>query len=189
MSYTLFEKEQNLTYFFSRSCAHFEQNTRDRVPLPKQKAKGPRPHREPLFKTDEKDSYAILSAIMASVNNTSVSTNTRPRIMAARIGPEAPGLRAMPSQAADAMRPWPSPQPNAAIPMPKATAIAASPLPPAAACSVPCPNAAGATSSTATTAVITNMAFFITASFEIAARRWFPDTVQPGSRWSGSKID
>src|SRR5260221_4076985 len=48
--------------------------------------------------------YAF-SASIASVNSTSVSTNTRPRIIAARIGPAAPGLRAMPSQAADAMRP------------------------------------------------------------------------------------
>src|SRR6267143_3327054 len=68
------------------------------------KERGPRPGREPFFKTDELV-YDTLSAIIARVNSTKVSTNTRPRIMAARIGPEAPGLRAMPSQAADAMRP------------------------------------------------------------------------------------
>jgi len=28
--------------------------------------------------------------------------------------------------------------------------------------------------------------FLITASFDLTASGWFPDTVQPGSRWSGA---
>jgi len=37
---------------------------------------------------------------MTNVKSESVSTNTRPRIIEARMAPEAPGLRAMPSHAA-----------------------------------------------------------------------------------------
>jgi hypothetical protein len=44
-----------------------------------------------LFSRTDERVYDTLSAIMASVNSTSVSTNTRPRIMAVRIGPDAPG--------------------------------------------------------------------------------------------------
>jgi len=53
----------------------------------------------------------------------SVSTNTSPRIMAARTPPAAPGFRAMPSQAAAAIRPCPKPPPNAATATPNPIAI------------------------------------------------------------------
>src|SRR5271165_6805360 len=101
------------------------------------------------------------SASIASVKSTSVSTNTRPRIMAARIGPAAPGFRAMPSQAAEAIRPCPRPQPNAATPMPIATANAVRALLLPAAASVPCANAPGATNKTPASAVTTYITFFM----------------------------
>src|SRR5260221_14258151 len=70
----------------------------------------------------------------------------------------------------------------------------------------PCPavppwaNADGAMARMAMRAIQSTAVFFITSSLssqglqvqtlkpdEIAARRWFPDTVQPGSHWSATK--
>src|SRR6516164_1555660 len=64
------------------------------------------------------------------------------------MAPAAPGLRAMPSHAADAMRPCARPQPNAAMAMPNPTAIPESALLLAPAGS--CANAAGANMVTTT---------------------------------------
>src|ERR1700687_3946912 len=120
---------------------------------------------------------------MTSVKSASVSTNTRPRIIAARIAAAAPGFRAMPSQAADAIRPCPSAAPNAASAMPKPAAMAISPLPPAAAPAESCANADGATSITATSATNTIVHFFITSSLSsqgLQVQTLKPDESPPG---------
>src|SRR5258708_2660774 len=135
------------------------------------------------------------------VKSESVSTKTRPRSMAARMFPAAPGLRAMPSQAAEAIRPWPSAPPNAAMARPKPTARASVVvLTGAFSAAPPCANADGAMARMAMRATTSSAVFFITSSLssqglqvqtlkpdEIAARRWFPDTVQPGSHWTATK--
>src|SRR4029077_11220846 len=67
-------------------------------------------HLESLF------SYQpTLTKTIDSVHSTSVSINTRPRIIAVRMAPAAAGLRAMPSQAAAATRDCAIPQAAAAI--------------------------------------------------------------------------
>src|SRR5712692_4354078 len=134
------------------------------------------------------------------VKSERVSTNTRPKSIAARMFPAAPGLRAIPSQAAEAMRPWPSAPPNAAMARPKPTAKASVVVFTGAfSAAPPWANADGAITRMAMRAQSTAV-FFITSSLssqglqvqtlkldEIAARRWFPDTVQPGSHWSATK--
>src|SRR5579862_9617324 len=85
--------------------------------------------------------------MITSVSSARVSINTRPRIIAARIAPAAPGLRAMPSHADDATRDWPNAPPKAASAMPNAAEIATQFVP--AATAPPCANATGLTSITA----------------------------------------
>src|SRR5713101_3496407 len=135
------------------------------------------------------------------VKSESVSTKTRPRSMAARMFPAAPGLRAMPSHAAEAIRPWPSAPPNAAMARPKPTAKASVVVFTGAfSAAPPWANADGAIARMAIRATTSTAVFFITSSLssqglqvqilkpdEIAARRWFPDTVQPGSHWTATK--
>ena len=83
--------------------------------------------------------------------------------MAARMAPEAPGLRAMPSHAADATRDCASAPPNAASAMPNAAEIATQFVPPAGA-AVVCANAAGATSIAPAKATTVYRTFFIVFS-------------------------
>src|SRR5258707_2668514 len=121
--------------------------------------------------------------MITRVKRASVSTNTRPRIIAARIAPAAPGLRAMPSHAAEAIRPWPSAPPKAANAMPKPAAMAMRPLPPAAAAPVSCANADGAINITAASATNTIVHFFITASLSsqgLQVQTLKPDELPPG---------
>src|SRR5713226_4769057 len=121
--------------------------------------------------------------MITRVKSARVSTNTRPRIIAARIAAAAPGLRAMPSQAAEAMRPCPSAPPKAARAMPKPAAIARRPLPPAAAAPVSCANADGAINITAANATNTTIHFFITSSLSsqgLQVQTLKPDESPPG---------
>src|ERR1700733_7025202 len=103
--------------------------------------------------------------------------------MAARTPPVAPGLRAMPSQAAAAILPWPSPPPNAATATPKPTArtsvvvfIGA-----LSAGAVPCANAAGATNITTNSNMHTAATFFISTASFVNCRQ----EVVPGHRAAG----
>src|SRR5467141_3744445 len=121
--------------------------------------------------------------MITRVKSARVSTNTKPRIIAARIAAAAPGLRAMPSQAAEAMRPCPSAPPKAASAMPKPAAMAMRPLPPAAAAPVSCANADGAINITAASATNTIVHFFITASLSsqgLQVQTLKPDELPPG---------
>src|SRR6266481_2181248 len=121
--------------------------------------------------------------MITRVKSARVSTNTRPRIIAARIAAAAPGLRAMPSQAAEAMRPCPSAPPKAARAMPKPAAIAKRPLPPAAAAPVSCANADGTINITAANATNTTIHFFITSSLSsqgLQVQTLKPDELPPG---------
>src|SRR5882762_180666 len=121
--------------------------------------------------------------MITRVKSARVSTNTKPRIIAARIAAAAPGLRAMPSQAAEAMRPCPSAPPKAASAMPKPAAMANRPLPPAAAAPVSCANADGAINITAANATNTIIHFFITSSLSsqgLQVQTLKPDELPPG---------
>src|SRR6267143_2117334 len=125
----------------------------------------------------------IFTKMITKVKSASVSTNTKPRIIAARIAAAAPGLRAMPSQAAEAMRPCPSAPPKAASAMPKPAAMANRPLPPAAAAPVSCANADGAINITAANATNTIIHFFITSSLSsqgLQVQTLKPDELPPG---------
>src|SRR6266851_1045310 len=120
--------------------------------------------------------------IITRVKSARVSTNTRPRIIAARIAAAAPGLRAMPSQAAEAIRPCPSAPPKAARAMPKPAAMAKRPLPPAAPPDS-CANADGAINITAASAANTIVHFFITSSLSsqgLQVQTLKPDESPPG---------
>src|SRR5712692_5945979 len=116
-----------------------------------------------MLKSSLYDSFKYRRFPTTNVNSVSVSTNTRPRIIAARTPPAAPGLRAMPSHAAAAMRPCPSPPPTAARATPKPTAnTSVVGLTGGLACSAtPCANAVGAVIITAASASTTIAAFFI----------------------------
>src|SRR5215469_6499845 len=98
-----------------------------------------------------------------------------------RIGPPAPGFRAVPSHAEAVALPWPMPQPSAASPNPTEAAAPTQSVP--AAAPVVCANAAGATTRAVANALKNHRTFFVILSplYEFAVRRWFPDTEQPGS--------
>src|ERR1019366_2345009 len=74
-----------------RTCSAYQKRPRCDAPEP------PIPSNNPLNAYPLKISVKIIT----SVNSASVSTNTSPRIMEARIASAAPGFRAMPSQAED----------------------------------------------------------------------------------------
>src|ERR1700742_3308020 len=107
--------------------------------------------------------------------------------MAPRTPPAAPGLRAMPSQAAAAILPWPSPPPNAATATPKPTARTSVVVltAPFSAGALPCANAAGAINIIASSTMHTTAAFFIcTASFLNCRQE-----VVPGHRAAGLTLE
>src|SRR3984885_10653361 len=92
--------------------------------------------------------------------------NTRPRIIAARIAPDAPGLRAMPSHAEDATRDCASAPPNAASAIPNAAEMATQFVPPAGIAAV-CANAAGLNSNAPASAPTVYITFLIASSLRM----------------------
>src|SRR5260370_19714247 len=101
--------------------------------------------------------------MITSVSSASVAMNTRPRIMAARIAQDAPGLRARLAHAADATRDCASAPPKAASAIPNAAEIATQLVPPAAGAAA-CANAAGAASIVPHKAATVYRTFFIVFS-------------------------
>src|SRR5579871_2360821 len=92
---------------------------------------------------------------------------TRPKIIAARIAPEAPGLRAIPSHADDATFACASAPPNAASAIPNAADIATQFVPAYAGAAVVCANAAGLAIKIVASAPTEYITFLIVFSFQM----------------------
>src|SRR5579864_79836 len=125
-----------------------------------------------------------LNITITSAYNVSDSMSATPMIKTMRIGPLAPGLRAIPSQAEAVALPWPMPQPSAATPKPNAAATSTRSTPGDTA-PVVCANVTGTSTNTAARATANHSTFIaisVSPLYECAIRGWFPDTERPGSR-------